>query len=871
MSLKEYARKRDFEKTPEPKPSTPAAQKTKRSFYVQRHDATRLHYDLRLEIGGTLKSWAVPKGPSLDPARKNLAMMVEDHPLEYGTFEGNIPAGNYGAGSVMLWDQGSLEILEEKSPEAQLERGDLKFRLDGEKLKGSFALVRMKNRGKGNEWLLIKKRDGEDVAGWDVEAHAWSVKTGRTQDEIAKDLPPKKTSPQTEKSRAKQSPASKSAGPDPSALPGAVKSPIPQNVGPMMAFLSAKVPSGSNWVYEIKWDGVRAMCYLEDGKLRMVSRNGNSFDRQYPELSVVPHYVAAGTAIIDGEIAVVDEKGRSSFGLIQPRIHQTDPNSIAHLVRSTPVKLFAFDLLYMDGYDLRQAPLVERKRLLREIIQPMERLQYSDHFEARGEEMLEAARAMGLEGLVAKDASSKYESRRSRSWLKIKVVGNQEFVICGFTHGERDTFSSLVLGLYENKKLVYVGNVGTGFNDRSLRMLHERLQPLIQPAAPFAKKPAMLREVTWVRPELVCEVKFSEWTRDGKLRAPVFLGLRDDKRPEECVREVPVSETAEDTGNPVESSQGPLLPPGVKQQSVKIGSATLKFTNLDKVLYPRDGFTKRDVLNYYDSVADLLVPHLKDRPLSLKRYPNGIDEEFFFQKDMPDHMPSWIRVEPIHSEHRGAAIRYAIANDRATLLYLVNLGCLDQNPWMSRIGSLDRPDYILIDLDPLECSYDKIVRAALLVRQKLDDLALKGYPKTTGGDGMHVYIPIEPNYTYEQARSFAEVLSQLVINEEPDLFTTPRAVAKRRKGRVYFDYLQISTGKTIAAPYVLRAYDGAPVSTPLSWDEVRPGLSPQQFTLKNALERFRRTGDLFEPVLTKPQKLEPVIKRLSKLMAKPAS
>ncbi len=868
MSLKEYVKKRDFEKTPEPKPAGPAQTKPeKRSFYVQRHDATRLHYDLRLEIGGALKSWAVPKGPSLDPAKKNLAMMVEDHPLEYGTFEGNIPKGNYGAGSVMLWDYGSLEILDEKPPEEQLERGDLKFRVEGQKLRGSFAIVRMKSRGKGNEWLLIKKRDGEEVEGWDVEEHAWSAKTGRSQDEIANNLPAKKPSkpskgatPRARKTASKK--AAKSKTPDeadPASVAGAIESPMPRNVGPMMGSLSTKIPTGPNWIYEIKWDGVRALCYLENDAFRMISRNGNSFDRQYPELSVLPHYIQAETAIVDGEIAVLDEKGRSSFGLIQPRIHQTDPNAIAHLVRNTPVKLFAFDLLYLNGYDLRQSPLFERKRLLKTIVQPSDKIQYSEHFEARGEEMLEAARAMGLEGVVAKDATSKYESRRSKSWLKIKVVGNQEFVICGFTHGERDTFSSLVLGLYENNELVYVGNVGTGFNDKSLQMLHAKLTPLIREKSPFKKRPALARGVTWVDPELVCEVKFSEWTRDLKLRAPVFIGLRNDKRPEECVREVPMTDQPADGATPA----GPLIPAEGKEHTLQIGAVSLKFSNLDKVMYPRDGYTKRDVLNFYDGVADYLLPHLKDRPLSLKRYPNGIDQEFFFQKDMPDKLPSWIKVEPIYSEHRGAPIRYAVANDRATLLYLTNLGCIDQNPWMSRIQSLDYPDYILIDLDPLECSYELILEAALLVKRKLDELEIEGYPKTTGGDGMHIFIPIEPRYTFEHARSFAEILSQLVIHEKPELFTTPRAVAKRRKGRVYFDYLQISSGKTISAPYVLRAYDGAPVSTPLSWGEVKPGLSPKQFTMMNALDRFRRVGDLFEPVLKNPQRLESAIQRLA--------
>jgi bifunctional non-homologous end joining protein LigD len=774
----------------------------------------------------------------------------------------------------MLWDQGKLEIMDEKSPEEQIERGDLKFRLEGEKLRGSFALVRMKNRGKGNEWLLIKKRDGGEVEGWDVEEHAWSVKTGRTQDEIANDLPPRKPAKTAAKRGAKtrtKSRASKADTADevdPAAITGAVKSPMPANVRPMMAHLASQIPSGPNWTYEVKWDGVRALCYLENGQFRMISRNGNPFDRQYPELSVLPHYINAETAILDGEIAVLDEKGRSSFSLIQPRIHQTDPNSIAHLVRNTPVRLFVFDLLYINGHDLRHSPLSERKRALKAILKPTDRMQYSEHFEARGEDMLEAARTMGLEGLVAKDLTSKYESRRSKSWLKIKVVGKQEFVICGFTHGERDTFSSLVLGIYENGELVWVGNAGTGFNEKSLRILYDKLMPLVTEKSPFKKKPAMLRQATWVRPELVCEVKFSEWTKDGKLRAPVFVGLRTDKKPEECVREVPIADVPQEDpqDDPPASPNGPLLPEGVKQQTVKVGSASLKLTNLDKVLYPRDGYTKLDILNYYDAVADLLLPHLKDRPLSLKRYPNGIDEDFFFQKDMPKHFPSWIRVEPIHSEHRGAPIRYALANDRESLLYLVNLGCIDHNPWMSRIESLDFPDYILVDLDPQECSYKMIIEAAQLVKSKLDELEIAGYPKTTGGDGMHIYIPIVPEYTYEHARSFAEILSQLVINEKPDLFTTPRAVAKRRKGRVYFDYLQISSGKTIAAPYVLRAYDGAPVSTPLSWDEVQPSLSPKQFNIENAVDRFGRTGDLFKPVLKNPQRLEPMIQRLTKLM-----
>jgi bifunctional non-homologous end joining protein LigD len=638
----------------------------------------------------------------------------------------------------------------------------------------------------------------------------------------------------------------------------------------MMAIAVTEPPKDDRWIYEIKWDGVRALCFIQEGRVRMISRAGNSFDRQYPELSVMPNYVRAETAILDGEIAVLDEKGRARFELLQPRIHQTDPNSVAHLARNTPVDFFAFDLLYWDGYDLRNVALSDRKDALNEVLQPSERIHISQHFATSCEQMLEAARQAGIEGIVAKEADSKYETKRSRCWLKIKIVGRQDFIICGYTHGERDTFSSLVLGLYEKGKLVWVGNVGTGFDDRSLSLLFKKLRELEVPRSPFGKTPDMLRKATWVRPELVCECKFTEWTKDGKLRAPVFLGLRTDKKAEDCVREAaPLSEAADET--PETKVEPPRddqerFPKRIKEVTLRIDGRALKFTNLDKIYFPKDGYTKRDVLNYYEGIAHLLIPHLRDRPLSLKRYPNGIHENFFFQKDIPEGYPDWLHIAPIHSEHRGEAIRFVIANDRSTLLFLTNLGCIDQNPWMSRVDSLEYPDYILIDLDPQECSFERIIQAMGLIKEVLDEIGLAGYPKTTGGDGMHIFIPIEARYTYEQARSFAEILSQLVTSENPELFTTPRSVAKRRKNRVYFDYLQISTGKTIAAPYVLRAYDGAPVATPLAWEEVKPGLKPSQFHIGNAVARFKETGDLFEPVLKNRQSIEPALQRLGKLL-----
>ncbi|HMD50156.1 MAG TPA: non-homologous end-joining DNA ligase, partial [Bryobacteraceae bacterium] len=570
MSLNEYKRKRSFDKTPEPAPEPPSAPAPPGNFFcVQRHDATRLHYDFRLEVDGVLKSWAVPKGPSLEPLSKGLAVHVEDHPLDYGNFEGNIPKGEYGGGSVMLWDRGSYELLGDAPALAQIDRGDFKFRLHGQKLSGEFALVKMRNRGKGNEWLLIKKKDAAAKPGWNVEDYARSVLSGRTQQEIAENLPA---------TAAPQPPGTRSLA----KVKGAVASPIPRSVQPMLAALADRPPSGSDWLYEIKWDGVRGLCFVEDGQLRIFSRNQKRCDQQYPELSVLPRFLKASSAILDGEIAVLDENGRARFSLIQPRIGVGDPNSVAHLARSAPVTLFLFDLLYLDGYDLRGVALDERKRLLAEIVTPTDRIRISDHFAAKGAEMLEAARALGVEGILAKRRDSKYEPRRSRDWVKVKVVTTGDFVIGGFTHGDRDYFSSLVLGLHERGKLVHVGQVGTGFNDKMLKEIYARIEPLITKKSPFAGSVKALRDVTFVKPELVAEIKYLEVTPDGLLRAPVFLHLRSDKDPKECVRE-----TAEPVAESVQPSliqREPIAPAssGAELQ-VTVDEHRLKFTNLGKI------------------------------------------------------------------------------------------------------------------------------------------------------------------------------------------------------------------------------------------------------------------------------------------------
>lgn len=819
MSLDKYREKRRFDNTPEPAGEDAHGS---RQYCVQRHHARHLHYDLRLEVGGTLKSWAVPKGPTLDPAEKRLAMMVEDHPVEYGGFEGVIPAGNYGAGSVMLWDRGSYELLDKGTAEEQLARGDFKFFLHGEKIKGEFALVRMK-RGKGNEWLLIKKKDASAIPGWNPEDHARSAVSGLTQEEIAQGL--KGTAHKTVKLEMPK---------------GAVKAPMPKSVAPMLAEIGrGDPPERDGWLYEVKWDGVRAICYIGEGRMRMISRKGIAMDQQYPELSILPHQVNAKTLVLDAEIVALDERGIPSFERLQQRINVADAGAIATLRRHVPVHLYVFDVIYADGYDLRGITLEDRKQFLKLLLTPSDMIRYSESFETDGRELLEVVKQQGIEGIIAKRRKSFYESRRGGDWVKYKVHSSDTFVLCGMIAGERELFGALILGFYDGAKLRWAGNVGTGFDQRMMRIIYDKLAPLAMKTCPLEPEKGLPKKgVTWVHPQVMCEVKFASWTEDRKLRAPVFAGLRDDINPP--------------------AAHEPLLDASLAEAILKIDGHQLKFTNLNKIYFPRDGYTKRDLLNYYDAVASLLVPHLKGRPMSLKRYPNGIEADFFFQKEVAPSFPSWLRKDIADG------IRHVIGEDRATLLFLVNLGCIDHNPWMSRIGSLENPDYVLIDLDPYHCGFEKIVEAALLVRKKLDKAGLESFPKTTGGDGMHIFIPLEPCYTYEQVRSFAELLSVMVSHERPDLFTTPRAVSKREKGKVYFDWQQIAEGKTISAPYSVRAYPGAPVATPLEWDEVTPRLTPQQFNMANVVARFDRVGDLFAGVLDRPQSLEQALAKLSK-------
>lgn len=639
---------------------------------------------------------------------------------------------------------------------------------------------------------------------------------------------------------------------------------MPREIHPMLATLVEQPFDDPQWLYEVKWDGYRALCFIEKGKVRMVSRRGNAMNAQFPEIAAaLADAVKADTAIVDGEIVAFDEAGVPSFQLLQNHVGFRRSAALKG-EKPQALNFFAFDLLYLDGHDLRKAALIDRRQLLSSIILPSETVKYSEHFVGRGKELLDAVQQQGLEGIIAKQSQSKYEPKRSSSWVKIKVTCQQDFVICGYILGERELFGSLVLGYYEDGRLVYAGNVGSGFTQQSLKLVYGAIEPLITKKPVLSDVPREIGHVTWVKPELVCVVKFNSWTADARLRAPVFQGLRADGNPKEVVKETGEGAATESSGTAPAAAT--LLSSDATEISLTIEGRRLKFTNLKKIFYPADGYSKRDVINFYAAVAPLLVPHLQARPLSLRRYPNGIESEGFFQKQAAESFPTWLHTESIQTD-KESRTDFVVCDDKASLLYLANLGCIDQNPWMSRVGSLENPDFILIDLDPYHCAFDRIVEAAQVVKEKLDLIGLQGYPKTTGGDGMHIYIPVEARYTYAQTRSFAEILARWVTAERPDLFTTPRTVAAREKGKVYFDWMQNAEGKTISAPYVLRAYPGAPVATPLKWEEVQGGLKPTQFHIGNVLRRFERAGDLFSGVLKKPQQMEPALERLSELVS----
>lgn len=946
MGLKEYKAKRKFSKTPEPAGKVKKSKGTL-SFVVQKHHASHLHYDFRLELDGVLKSWAIPKGPSMNPGDKRLAMMVEDHPIEYGKFEGIIPKRNYGAGTVMVWDEGNYGPMEkdpdrdeEKILKEGLHKGDLKFVLNGKKLKGEFVLVRLKS-GKGNEWLLIKKKDkyaSED----DIARKDKSVVSKRTLDQIKEQS--------VEGSSIWQSPKV-----DKNSLPlkDAQQSEMLHQVKPMMATLVDEAFDSKDWVYEIKWDGYRAIAEINFNEVNLYSRNNLPFNDDYPGL--VKDLSTLGVkAVLDGEICAVDESGVARFQLIQ-NYKRTGKGDIIYYV---------FDILYYDGYDLTDLPLLERKKILKEILPDIPSVKYSDHVEKKGIKFFELVKQQGLEGVMAKKANSKYLiGVRGKDWLKIKVQNEQEAVIAGFTEprGGRKHFGSLVLGVYEKDELVYIGHTGGGFNEKVLKEVYSKLKPLIRKTAPFTKIPKTNMPVTWVNPAIVCVVKFQEWTDEGIMRQPIFIELREDKYAKEVKREIekPLDKVVRDektkrsvkakaktknaageskTKNKKSDGLGPgragsevksrepisnrsreamrkdsdnLLKESKKQQAntkdkvkksreligderavskgrkkensplqsdllkdadlnagsteaqVKINNQVLKLSNLKKVFWLEEGYTKRDLLEYYDRISPYLLPYLKDRPENLRRNPNGYAGPSFFQKDMPATTPDWIETIKVYSESNDKDVNYMICQDKAALLYMVNLGCIEINSWLSRKQALENPDYIVIDLDPQDVPFERVIEVTHAVKEVLDKGGIKGFCKTSGSRGMHIYIPMGAKYHYDQAKDFAYLIASLTHNMVPEITSLERMPAKR-KNKIYLDFLQNRRGQTLAAPYCVRPKPGATVSTPLDWEEVKPGLHPSQFTIRNIFDRLKEKGDIFKGVMGKGVDMETALEKLTK-------
>ncbi len=844
MTLKKYREKRKFERTPEPEGREETARGPLR-FVVQLHSASRLHFDFRLELESTLKSWAVPKGPSLDPQERRLAVMVEDHPLEYQSFEGIIPKGNYGAGTVMVWDAGTYYSRETPDRDAServliegLKKGHITFILEGRKLKGEFALVKLK-RGEDNAWLLLKK--GDAFAGRrDVLEFNRSVLTNRTLEEITQHAP-----------AAQEIWISQPRNPLPN-LDDAPASRMIHNVRPMLATPVERAFDRAGWLFEIKWDGYRAIAEIEGGQVRLYSRNQLSLEDRFASLVKSLQRFGHDT-VLDGEVVAIDESGKPRFQLLQD-YQQTKRG---HLV------YYVFDLLYLSGHDLRQLPLRRRKELLKQVLPNDPQLSLSDHLEEHGIEFFNLVSQQGLEGVIAKDGSSPYlTGRRTLSWLKVKAHQRQDAVIGGFTlpAGGRKHFGALLLGAFKGKELIYIGHVGTGFSGKLLEDIGSQLRPLVQQACPFKTKPAGNAPVRWVKPELTCEVSFLEWTNERVMRHPVFLGMRQERHASSVQLQTPLSDRLDDA--PAEEESRPDPPePSRTEESPSVGGRLLKLTNLNKVYWPDEKYTKRELIHYYRDVASFILPYLKDRPESLNRHPNGIKGESFYQKDI-EHHPAWVKTVRIVSESQGKEIRFLLCQDEATLVYMANLGCIEINPWSSRLGMLDQPDFLVIDLDPEDIVFEAVVDAALVVRQVLEDAGAESYCKTSGKTGLHIYVPLGGRYNYDQARQFSEIIARLAHRKLSKATSLERNPRKRQK-KVYLDFLQNRRGQTLAAPYSARPHPGATVSTPLKWEEVKHGLDPSLFTIRTLRKRLDKVGDLWAPVSNGAIDLVKCLERLS--------
>ena len=888
MALTEYKRKRRFDATPEPAGGRLSRQGS--TFVVQEHHARRLHYDFRLEVNGVMKSWAVPKGPSMNPGDKRLAIQTEDHPLEYAKFQGEIPQGNYGAGEVIVWDNGTFEVEGNLPAQQQLDRGELKFILHGKKLTGSFVLVRIRSRQPGKqEWLMIKHRDSSSDDAWDISDHAGSV-LPETKGPKKKWISNRPASGPKEKTHLKKT--------DLNFPPSARRIAMPDWIQPALATLSDRPFSDPAWLFEIKWDGGRTLARVGKGQVQLWSRSHRDVTGEYPELAGLPAYTNGHDVWLDGEIVALDSEGRSDFERLQQRFSVINPSP--ELMQQVPVVYYVFDILYCDGYDLRPSPLLERKTFLRELLRTDETIRYSDHEIEKGKELYDLALEKQLEGIVGKQIHGPYPEGRTTSWLKFKLVRELDAVVGGWTdpRGTRQHFGALLLGLYDGKKLEFICGAGSGFSGALQKKLASQLKALQTEKCPFATKPATREKAYWVKPELVARVRYGGWTDGRHLRQPTFLGLQEDHDPKDCTFE---KETKSVKAAVVKKRNKPLVTtdPGVAEMPksktkitatlpatrsvlktdaaianeldrgsqsevlIEIGGASLRLTNLNKIYFPGDGYTKRNLLAHYFHISTLLLPFLKDRPLVLRRYPNGIEGQAFFQKDAGRDAPKWIKTVAIASESKSKPIRYFVANDRASLLYLTNLGCIDHNPWSARSDDLDHPDYMFFDLDPTEgTAFASVIKLGKLLASKLQEIGMKAFLKTSGATGLHIFVPIERIYTYEQVRQFVQAIASLTAEQHPGLITSDRTVRNRPKGSIYIDAHQNSSGQSLASVYSVRAFPRAPVSTPITSEELTAKISPETWNLSSIRHRIDKVGDLWADFWKHRQRLEPAVRHL---------
>ncbi|MGH0030504.1 MAG: DNA ligase D [Myxococcota bacterium] len=824
-----YRAKRSADRTPEPFDS---ASVRPGLFVVQQHGARRLHYDFRLEWNGVLLSWAVPKGPSLDPAEKRLAVHVEDHPVDYADFEGVIPEGNYGAGAVILWDRGRWTPLED--PDAGLAAGKLLFDLEGYKLRGRFTLVRTGGKAKqdGKNWLLIKKPDGHARSGDEAVLPDTSVLSGLTLEELR------------EGSQRAETVAQEIA--EAGARERRVDA---RRVKPMLAEPIDGAFSDPDWIFELKYDGYRMIGGATDGEPVLRTRNGKPAESRFPEVARALSALPFEHVVLDGEIVAMDHEGRPRFQRLQQRARLTRPHDIERATVENPVTFFVFDLLGFGDFDLRDLPLRQRKGWLERLLPSRGAVRYADHFDERGEEVFAAVAAQGLEGIVAKRADSPYKAGRSPAWKKLRDLASDDFVVVGFTPpgGSRPGFGSLELGWYAGGELVYAGRVGTGFRDDELVELRRDLDAIARDTPPCGGPIPDTPGRQWVEPQRVCEVRYAEVTGDGYLRQPAFVRMRDDKAPHECLRPERADDALAGEPEPPPNGDAGLVP----------------FTNLDKVFWPADGTTKGDLIDYYRTISPWLLPYLADRPLVMTRYPDGVEGKSFYQKDAPEWVPEWVRRETIWSEHAEREVHYFACDDVDSLLYVINMGTIPLHVWSSRFADLAHPDWCILDLDPKGAPFAHVRKAARFIRDLCEELEVPSFPKTSGSSGLHVLLPLGGRLTYDQSRSFAELIAREVVRGLPDITTVARRVGSR-EGKVYVDYLQNRHGQLLVAPFSVRPLPGAPVSMPIRWREVNAKLSNERFTLHNAAARMKRLGeDPFAPVLTTEADLPRALAKLS--------